>query len=166
MENKYQKQYWSLLITVKTEAFYFANYAIITEKWNRSIDMGLAIASSLSIAGWVIWNEFAWVWGIIIMSSQVIVAIKHLMPYKIRLKLLNDLYIITAKISLAIEKEWFSIAEGKLTDEEIHNLISYFKNKLFEDREKTRKSKILEKKPKIMDASVIEAEKELKNNYL
>lgn len=40
-----------------------------------------AVASSASIAGWVVWREFALVWGSIIAASQVVDATKEVFPF-------------------------------------------------------------------------------------
>lgn len=132
---------------------------------DKAINIFLALASSSSIAGWVIWQEAAIVWTVIIASSQVVTAIRSFLPYKARLKSLGGVLHEMEDLMLLAEKKWFDVSEGKLTEEEIHEL-------QFEVR--TRKTKTLKKyldnntlpvKSKLMDKAQASADVYFNNFY-
>ena len=62
------------------------------------------------------------IWGGLIAASQVVHAIKHLLPFQKRAKALGGLCNEQEKLALDAESQWFSVFEGKLTDEEIFAL--------------------------------------------
>jgi len=91
--------------------------------------MFLAITSSGSIAGWVIWRDLSFIWGAAIALSQVINAIKIYLPYSKRLKSLQGITNDLESLFLSMENGWFNVSEGKLTDEETHKLHMRYKEK-------------------------------------
>ena len=50
------------------------------------INIFLAVTSSGSIGGWVIWDKYSFLWAFIIAASQVINVVKQFLPYKTRVK--------------------------------------------------------------------------------
>ncbi|MFC1542773.1 hypothetical protein ACFL4M_02670 [Pseudomonadota bacterium] len=132
----YQDKYWKELYQLKVHLNYLDLYMEDSEFKDKAINIFLALTSSSSIAGWVVWQEAAIVWAIIIASSQVVTAIKVFLPYKARLKSLGGVLHEIEDLMLYTEKKWFDVSEGKLTEEEIHEL-------QFEIR--TRKTKALKK---------------------
>ena len=76
-----REQVWGLLCNTKFKGFVLSILVIRFQKWDRNINIFLAVASSGSIAAWVVWNRFPFVWGAIIASSQVITVIKPYFPY-------------------------------------------------------------------------------------
>ena len=79
-----------------------------------------AIASSTGIAGWAIWQSYGFAWGLIIAISQVITAVKHLLPYAARRAATNDACKALERLFVKAESDWYYIAEGILTNEHIH----------------------------------------------
>ena len=161
----YQVRYWNQLKEFKTHVIYLHNYAANSEWWDKTINIFLAITSSSSIAAWAIWQKHQIIWAIIIASSQVVTAIKPFLPFKKRLTAICDMNDKIQEISLECEKEWFSVAEGELTDKEIHDLCIELRNKALTAERKYLKNVILPNNKKILKNAEIEADRYLTNNY-
>ncbi|EPS3380458.1 hypothetical protein ACVDQD_002181 [Vibrio cholerae] len=116
----YQQKYWNLLKELKTHSLYIQNFAIEQSRIEQTLNIILAITSSTSIAAWAIWKDYAFVWGVIIALSQIITAVKPILPYKKRLDALNALGDSIAKLSLVAERDWYYVAEGQWTEHDIH----------------------------------------------
>jgi hypothetical protein len=122
MSGNYQEKFWRELDQLRIHTTYIQSYFEKTVKIDRFINMLLAIASSGSIAGWAVWNQYNYIWAFIVASSQVINAIKGYLPYTKRLKALNAMSTEFECLFLSMENHWFNVAEGRLSDEEIHKL--------------------------------------------
>lgn len=116
------------MVQIKAWIFYLDLYAEDSYKWDKRINIFGAIASSTSIAAWTIWSQLSYVWSVIIAVSQVLTAIKSFMPYSRRLKILvpfmEDLKFLYNKI----EYNWFKVASGELSEDEINELLYAFKD--------------------------------------
>jgi len=90
-----QQQYWKEFWRLKVHSSYIELQLERTENIDRSVKVVLAVTSSGSIGGWVIWKELALIWAGIIAVSQVLNAIRQYLPFKDRLRplagLLSDL---------------------------------------------------------------------------
>ena len=161
----YQSRYWSELREIKTHVIYLQKYAVHSDWWDKAINIFLAITSSSSIAAWAIWQKHSMVWAVIIALSQVITAIKPFLPYKQRLKVLNEFNDKLQEISLNCEKNWFNVAEGKLSEEEIHELYIGIKNQSLEAECKCLKNIVLPKNSKILKEAEEEANLYLRKTY-
>lgn len=87
----YHTKYWNLLKELKVHVLYLQNYATNQYRLDRGVDIFLAVASSSSIAGWALWKDYQAVWAVVIALSQVVTAVKPLLPYKRRLAALSSL---------------------------------------------------------------------------
>ena len=123
-----QEKYWRYMVQIKAWIFYLDLYAEDSYKCDKRINIFGAIASSTSIAAWTIWSQLSYVWSVIIAVSQVLTAIKSFMPYSRRLKILvpfmEDLKFLYNKI----EYNWFKVASGELSEDEINELLYAFKD--------------------------------------
>lgn len=126
----YQEKYWREFDQLKVHINYLERYLEKTVKIDRLINMFLAISSSGSIAGWVIWENFSFLWGSIIAISQAFNAIKIYLPYSKRLKSLQAITNDLESLFLSMEDSWFYVSEGKLTEEDIHKLHMQYKGKI------------------------------------
>ena len=145
-----QTQFWYMLTTLKRDAIFINRYHAKVEKIDRRLNIFAAIASSSSIAGWVIWKEASFVWAFIIAASQVLAAVKPLLPYKALLRALSLLGPDLDGLALAAEEEWFAVSRGRLTEEEIHKRTMALKKKCQEATNKAFKGMSLEDNPKIL----------------
>lgn len=146
----YQYRYWEQLKEFKTHVLYLHNYAVHSEMWDKRINIFLAITSSSSIAAWAIWQKYQMIWAIIIAISQIITAVKPFLPFKVRLKAVSDLNSRMQKISLDCEKGWYSVAEGELTDKEIHELCIKLREESRQAENQCLKGIVLPKKKKLL----------------
>jgi len=163
--NFYQKKYWALLKELKTHVIYLHKYAEDADKWDKAINIFLAITSSSSIAAWAIWQKFQFLWAVLIALSQVVTVVIPFLPFKKRLKAINELNDKIQEISLECEKKWFLVSEGRLTEEEIHDLTINLKDKSFKAERKYFKNLVLPKKNKILSQAEKDADLYFKNNY-
>ena len=123
-----QNRYWSSMTDKKYNLFYIQLHFNKVVMVNRAIKIIMAIASCSSIAAWTIWQQYAYVWGVIIAVSQVIGAINEFLPYQKRIEELSNLESEWSVVFLSMEKKWYSVANGKLTDNEINDLLFEFEN--------------------------------------
>ena len=150
--------YWNQLCEVKTHVIYLHHYATKSEWWDKAINIFLAVTSSTSIAAWAIWKKYDIIWASIVAISQVITAIKPFLPYKQRLKAITELNDKMQELSLECEKNWFSVAEGELTEKEIHQLYIKLKEQSMKAEMKCLKGIVLPKKNRILSKSEKEAD--------
>ena len=125
----YQSLYWDTLVQLRYSVYYLQAYQISSEKWDTRIQIFLAITSSSSIGGWVIWDEYSMFWGFLIAASQVINAIKGFLPFQKRAKEIGSLNTEMEKLALDAESQWFSVFEGELNDRDIFDLVTDLKEK-------------------------------------
>lgn len=163
--NRYQAQYFNLLTQTKEHIFYISEYIQSCEIWNWRINIFLALVSSSSIGAWAVWQELKIVWAVFIALSQVITAIKPLLRGEKRLKFLYPLRRELELIYLEIEKEWYNVSEGLLTEQEIYINICDFKTKIEEAIHSNLKSNSLPKNNKFIKKAKIETETYFTNNF-
>ena len=118
--NNYQSRYWRELDQLKVHVFYLESYLEKTLNYDRWLNMFIAIMANGSIASWVVWKEYSFIWGLLIALSQLINAIKVYLPYQKRLKSLESITKELETLFLVMETAWFDVSEGKLTEQEIH----------------------------------------------
>lgn len=118
-----QEQFWKEFWRIKAQAKYVDLHLARTEMVDRAVKILLAVASSASIGGWVLWKDFALVWAAIIASSQVLNAIRQYLPYKDRLRSLAGLSIDLEELAIQVEDKWLRICAGELSDEEIRKAL-------------------------------------------
>ena len=138
---------------LRASVYYLQAYQIHSEKWDNGIQIFLAITSSSSIGGWVIWNEYGIIWGCVIAVSQVINAIKGFLPFQKRAKQIGSLNTEVEKLALDAESQWYSVFEGKLTNEDIFNLVTKLKQQKLEASHKHFKDQALPIKSKYITES-------------
>lgn len=138
-----QEKYWNYMVQIKAWVFYLDIYAESSYKWERGINMFSAIASSGSIAAWTIWDEFSYVWAFVIAASQVLTAIRSFLPYSRRLKFLVPFMENLKFLYNKIEYNWFKVASGDLSEEEINELLYNFKDEFTNIENKNLKEETL-----------------------
>lgn len=164
-DSDYQHRYWNTLKELRTHVIYLHEYAIHSEWWDKALNIFLAFASSSSIAAWAIWKDQQVIWACIIALAQVVSAIKPFLPYKQRLSVISDFNNKIQEIALECEKKWFDVAEGLLTEKEIHDLQIELRNKAFDAEKRILKGVILPTNNKILKSAETKADRFLRNNY-
>jgi hypothetical protein len=78
----------------------------------------LALASSGSIATWVVWNMYPTIWGSIIATSQVISVIKPYFPFSNYIVQLRDKSPLMKQLNYDYEKLWYDMEYNKITEDD------------------------------------------------
>ena len=115
----FQEQYWNEMVQVRSHVFYLEMLLENNQKVDRQISCFMAIASSTSIAGWVVWRDYSFVWALIIALSQAITAIRNYLPYSNRIKNLKQASRDMNEVLIHAETQWIFVSNGSLTDEEV-----------------------------------------------
>ena len=131
-DSPYQVRYWNLLYELRVHVTYVHAYAVRYARRESLMNLFMAITSCSSIAGWAIWTEFARIWSVLIAASQVVLAVRPLLPYAKRQKALTDLGVFLQSIFLDMEKNLYYVAEGHLTEEEINSKIAELQSRTHE----------------------------------
>lgn len=153
------------MVQIKAWTFYLDLYEESSYKWDKRIKIFSAVVSSSSIAAWAVWNELSYVWSVIIAVSQVLSAVKDFLPYSNRLKVIvpfkDDLKFLYNKI----EFNWFNVASGELTEEEINKMLFDFKNEFANIENKNLKEEILLDNAAFKEKADEKTELYFKNNF-
>lgn len=110
---------WATYCNMKFKGFLFGLLFSKYQKWDRNINIFLAIASSGSIAAWAIWKDHPILWSSIIVLSQVITTIKPYFPYIKVIKELNSRCYKIDLLNIEYERFWNKIQRGTLTEDTI-----------------------------------------------
>lgn len=160
-----QEKYWRYMVQIKAWIFYLDLYGEDSYKWEKRINVFSAIASSTSIAAWAIWQQLSFVWSFIIAISQVLSAIKGFMPYSKRLKaivpFMEDLKFLYNKM----EYNWFKVASGEMTEEEINETLYGFKNEYTNIENKHLKDETLLENESFKKKADIKTNAYFENNF-
>lgn len=119
-----KQRYWRLFVELSAHSCYIDLYHEKTERIDWWINALLAVSSSTSIGGWAIFREYAFVWGAIIATSQVVGALKELLPFKKRLRALSGLSHDLARLLILAEDGWFDVSRDRLDDAQIQKKMS------------------------------------------
>jgi hypothetical protein len=117
--HRQQALYWSKMVDLKVAASYICRYRDYLGKWVTGIGTIRAIASSSSIAAWVVWKEYAFVWGLIIAISQVLDALKDVFPFSKRFKAASEHSVALDSLFIDAQLEWESIFSGRYSNDQI-----------------------------------------------
>ena len=122
-----QLQYWNMMTLQKYSLIYLNKHFENSVKIDRRIKIFMAIASCSSIAAWTIWQQFAYIWGVIIAISQLIGAIYEILPFKKRIEELSSLKSELSALYLLIERI-VSRFKWRYSEAEINDLIFKHRN--------------------------------------
>ena len=126
----YQERYWRELVQLKVQLQYLGNYQHKTQQIDSGLKMFSAVASSTSIAAWAVWQQAEILWAGVIAATHLLSAVKEFLPYQKRIKQTAALGAEVAEIFVFAEHKWFLVAEGRLTNSEIHELTMDIKRRL------------------------------------
>jgi len=117
-----QNNFWNMMTDKRFALYYLEAHFERCTTIDRGISIFLAITSSSAIAGWAIWQPLGFVLALVIAASQVLTVINGYLPYKKRKKEIAELKTKLTPIYYEIEYQWFNVAEGILSQNEINNL--------------------------------------------
>ncbi len=154
-----QQTYWNKMYYYKYSFFYFNQHFAKAVKIDRCIKIILAIASSASIGAWANWSNLAFLWGLIIVAAQVVSAVNEFLPYKKRIPELSALLAQSSALYILVEREWYNVASGKYTEEEINDLTYDFAQRWSEIDSKFFSSDSLPVNTELQESAEKEAQK-------
>lgn len=113
IEDKITRQrslYWEELKQLKAKSICIRLYRNEMNSYVKITDTILAIASSVSIGGWAIWNKYSFAWSLIIALSQVINALKGVFTFSKLHKSASALTISFETLYIDAEDDWEKIS--------------------------------------------------------
>lgn len=121
MTTEAQGRYWKVMVHLQVHIYYLAAYLLRFQRVERRIGYFLAIAASASIGGWAVWQKYWLVWALVIAASQVLNAIRHILPYQKRVEVLQGVLPELNRLLLDAERGFYDVSQGLITDQAIHN---------------------------------------------
>jgi hypothetical protein len=113
--------YWHEMTELKIAAFYMCRYRDQIEQWVAALGTIRAIASSVSIAAWAIWRQYAFLWGLVIAVSQVADALRDVFPFAKKHKAASEHAIELNEFFINAQLEWEQIYSGRYDSGQIMN---------------------------------------------
>jgi hypothetical protein len=114
-----QQLYWQEIVELKIASLYICRYRDYLAQWVTALGVVKAVASSVSIAAWAIWQRYAFAWGCVIAVAQVADALKDILPFAKKHKAASQLAITLDILFIDAQLEWDNIFSGKYSDEQI-----------------------------------------------
>ena len=118
---------WGSICNFVFKAYVMDAMVMRYQKYDKRINICLAIVSSSSIAAWTVWQIVPQLWAGIIAITQVIQAIKPYFPYSKYIRALNEKSKQLHDINRRLDRLFFNIDYAHLNTEEIAD--QYFKLK-------------------------------------
>ena len=125
------------------------------------VQVGTAIASSAAIGAWVAWTEKAFVWGLVIVVSQVINAVYDVLPIKNMTEKLSVLLAKLEPLYLEIEETWIDIDVQNYSDNKIKSLLYGYENRWVEICNNTIADEVF-----LLDKGIIKKSKSIVKTYM
>jgi len=127
-----RKQIWAELCNLRFKGYCLRFLTIKFQKWDRNVNIFLAISSSGSIAAWAIWESTTLIWGAVIAFSQVITVVKPYFPYFRYTKEINSKTIKIEVLNIEFERLWYKIENKKINEEEAAELYFTYQKEIAE----------------------------------
>lgn len=124
---------WNTLVNMKFKGFLFEVSLSKYQKYDRNINIFLALAASSSIGAWAIWKEYPMVWGGIIAASQVVTTVKPYFPYSKMVKEMNARCLKMDLLNIEFEERiWDMMQRAIISEATILERYYYFSKKYTE----------------------------------
>jgi hypothetical protein len=117
--HRQQDLYWKELVQLKVRCEYMRRYRSLLARWVTRFAALRAVASSGSIAGWVVWRELAFIWAAMIAAAQVADALKDVFPVTFQHQVAAELTMNLEALLIEALFEWEGVFAGIFTDVEI-----------------------------------------------
>ena len=124
-----QDRYWNFMVELSVHIYYLEKFLRHYQAIERKINCLLAITSTSSIATWAIWQRYNFLWAFLIACSQVLNAIKHLLPFAQREQIIKTILPELSNLFSEVELQYYNVENGLLTDYLIHELTIKFKQR-------------------------------------
>jgi hypothetical protein len=117
--HRQQQLYWRELGELATAFCYYRLLRNRLTRTNQTIGILKAVAASGTIAAWAIWQQAALLWAAIIAASQLIDAVKDVIPFQKDHRAASDLVHTLDNIFIDAQFEWENIFTGRVPRNEI-----------------------------------------------
>jgi hypothetical protein len=117
--HRQQKLYWDQMFELKRAASYIRFYRDSLGRRVTGLGALKAVASCAGIGAWVVWKEYAFLWGAIIAASQVADALKDVFPFAKKHKAACEHAVTLANLFIDVQLEWEDVFAGRYTNDEI-----------------------------------------------
>jgi len=116
-----QEFYWREMTELKISAFYMCRYRDHLAQRVAALGTIRAIASSVSIAAWAIWKQYAFLWGLVIATAQVADALRDVFPFAKTHKAASEHVIALNEFFINAQLEWEQIRSRRYGGDQIMN---------------------------------------------
>lgn len=159
-----REQYWNELTDLKVNAVYIRLYRDSYGKWLTGLRVLKAVTSSSGIAAWVIWKEYAIVWGVILAASQVADALKDVFPFAKKYRAASEYASTLDNLLIEIQLEWEKILISNTRDGEVMKLLHRLRRSM-KEAERRSFPDGLAKREDLVDSARLEADEYLRSRY-
>ena len=173
-QNKsYAEMYWSEYKQIKAHAIYLDEYLQSLEKRNSVMSKALLIASSgsLGVNGSLLGfapsvpEYVKWVSNILTLSSQIATVLHFSFDYQRQMSKVAELRNAFDALALYGREQWFKIAEGMLSTEEIHAAIVELDRRRNEAMNEHFRNSSVPMKKRLVDAADRKATKYFETHF-
>lgn len=112
---------WATLCNYQYKGFVTELLYCKYQKYERNINVFLAVMSSGSIATWAIWKKLDLLWASLIALSQLITAIRPYFQYHKYVKELGSKSLKSEYLNIEFERLWDYCQRDKISEEEIED---------------------------------------------
>ncbi|PKV50795.1 hypothetical protein ATE84_2862 [Aquimarina sp. MAR_2010_214] len=159
-----REQIWATLNDLKFKGYCLELVVEKFQKWDRNVNIFLAITSSGSIGAWAVWQKYPMIWAGIIVISQVLTVIKPFFPYFKYVKELSAKRFRIENLNIEVEQLWYKLQNGKIGEDEAAE--DYFEmKKQIAETFNFNDDTIFNVKTEIVDKANNRMKVFLKNNY-
>ncbi len=114
-----QEAFWKQLVLCKIVSCYVRRYRDQQARWINFTGIFKAFVTSSTIGAWVIWKDYALLWGILLAVTQVLDAIKEFIPQTKNRRNASDFVLAMENIVIDARFEWYEVFNGKYDADEI-----------------------------------------------
>ena len=112
-----RERIWYYMLDSKFQSLYLGYQVSKYQKYDRNINIFLALVSSGSIGAWAIWQELQVLWAGLIALSNVIAIIKPYFPYSKYIKELSERSLKMQNLHLDYERLWYKYDKDQITED-------------------------------------------------
>ena len=111
--------YWNQLVLLTVVACYVRRYRDEQAWWVNRIGLFKAVVTSGTIGAWVIWKDYAFVWGVLLGAAQILDAAKEYIPQAAHRRHASEFLGVIENTVIDARFEWFEVVGGRYLDGEI-----------------------------------------------
>jgi hypothetical protein len=123
---------WKNLANIRFKAFYTSECAHLSYHAGNIISFILAFASASSVAAWVMWDKFPWLWAGIVAFSQLLHVAKPYLPYVKNERDYIEMSFEYEYLYMKYEKLWHEYEKKYLDDRQTEEQFYQLRNKEIE----------------------------------